>query len=451
MKSTYLLLFASLLLTANTKTVRVPLYRRHINFISASAKELKNGMLGGHFQIGNPPQNFTLAFDTTTGFTWVRGKECNGKNCLGREAYNARNSTSAISTSHTFKMKYGASKVSTKIYLDTFQYSGLEVDHLPFGSAYCMKGFDEGFDGFIGLGRSVDLNRKQIGYSKRDIPALGFVPAAYQQGSGIGSSQFGMYTTSGGSGFTQDSVQINASNTGFQSTVTVVSTTTVLSSIKAAAVSTAAPSVALNPSIGIASGGWGSLKRRTVEEEPAGYLILGGIDDEAIQGRLYYTRVAEENDYGHWAVPVYEAKFVHDLYFHVKRHAKAIISTSTDIIGLPDQQADEFKKHWYAEYDTIDNTYLIPCCLMSRLKSFQIQLGSLTVTLPPSYWSHPQATDTCCKMCRTHIGRSGSECDFTLGHSFTNAFYTQFDDENDRIGLAIKRNHIHDGLELWQE
>ncbi|RCI06626.1 hypothetical protein CU098_013863, partial [Rhizopus stolonifer] len=320
MKSTHLILFATLLLTANSEPIKVPLFRKRNNFISASASTLKNGMLGGQVQIGNPPQNFTLAFDTTTGYTWVRGIECTGKNCLNRSAYNPDNSTSAISTEHEFRMRYGPSKVSSTIYLDTFRYSGLVVKDMPFGNAYCMRHFDQGFDGFIGLGRSINLNTDDIVYSKREIPASGFVPTAYQQGSGMSSSQFAMYTTSTGSGFSQE---VHHTNT---TTTSTASTTTMASDVRPTGASS-----------GIASGGWGSFSKRTYDE-PAGYLILGGIDKDAIQGKLHYVKVSEEDGSGNWAIPVHQAKFIHDLHFTVKKHAKAILSTSTDVIGLPNKQ-----------------------------------------------------------------------------------------------------------------
>lgn len=110
--------------------------------------------------------------------------------------------------------------------------------------------------------------------------------------------------------------------------------------------------------------------------------------------------------------------------------------------------ADEFKKHWFAEYDEDDNTYKIPCCLADRLSSFQIQLGDIRVTLPPHYWSHRRDVDSCCEMCRTHIGRSDSSTDYLIGSAFTNAFYTQYDSDEERISLALKKCHKSDGLKL---
>ncbi|KAG1321055.1 hypothetical protein G6F62_011011 [Rhizopus arrhizus] len=418
MKSIQFVLLASFLLTATAETIhRIPMYHKRSSrsdFISAAASSLKNGMMGGIVQIGNPPQNFTLAFDTSTGFTWVRGTTCLGENCLHRMAYDPKNSTTAISMNHKFTMDYGQGIAFTDIYLDTLRYAGLSVK-MPFGSAYCMKNFDQGFDGFIGLGRNVNLTAKGIVYAKRDIPASGFVPSAYQQGSGLGSSQFGMYTTNTGPGFSQDigsPSQMDTATTNNNKNNN--NTTTNASKNPNETPNTGSTTSASGVSSGVASGGWGTFSKRTYHNEPAGYLVLGGIDVDAIQGKLYYVKTYEDNGSGNWAVPVHQAKFIHDLSFTVKKHTKAVLSTSTDVIGLPNKQADEFKKRWYAVYDEPDNTYLIPCCLMDKLTSFQIQLGSLTVTLPPHYWSHPRDTETCCEMCRTHIGRSDSDQDYIL-------------------------------------
>jgi len=47
--------------------------------------------------------------------------------------------------------------------MDTFEFAGLKVKDMPFGGAYRMSGFGEGFDGYLGLGRSVDFNNTKIG------------------------------------------------------------------------------------------------------------------------------------------------------------------------------------------------------------------------------------------------------------------------------------------------
>lgn len=47
--------------------------------------------------------------------------------------------------------------------MDTFEFAGLKVKDMPFGGAYRMSGFGNGFDGYLGLGRSVDFNNTKIG------------------------------------------------------------------------------------------------------------------------------------------------------------------------------------------------------------------------------------------------------------------------------------------------
>lgn len=88
---------------------------------------------------------------------------------------------------------------------------------------------------------------------------------------------------------------------------------------------------------------------------------------------------------------------------------------------------------------------------MDRFTSFKVKLGDIKAVIPPSYWSHPREVDSCCEMCRTHIGRSGSDTDYVIGSAFTNAFYSQFDPDNDNIGFAMKKTHVDDGLKLWKD
>lgn len=254
---------------------KIPLYYKRSSsksdFVSAASKELQNGMFGGVVQIGNPPQNFTLAFDTTVGFTWVRSTQCVDENCESRCAFNSVDSTTIISTSQSFNLDYGDATVNTTIYLDTFRFADLTVKNMPFGSAYNMEGFDEGFDGFLGLGRDVILNNSATHYAKRDIPASGFVPNAYQQNYGLQSAQFGMYTTSTGSGFS-DSGSV-ASTTAPTSPIAANSSAVPFS-----------PAVPYAPSVqpassqqntGVTSGGYGVVKRHYHDEQPAGYLVVG--------------------------------------------------------------------------------------------------------------------------------------------------------------------------------
>lgn len=295
MKTTLLCLaaIAQIALSVTAEPIqRIPLYYKRSNnedFLKSKAKDLKNGMLGGVVQIGNPPQNLTLAFDTSTGFSWVRGTQCVGENCQRRNTFDSKNSTTIISTGQPFNMDYGNAIVYTSIYLDTFRFSGLTVKNMPFGDACKMEGFNYGFDGYLGLGRNVNLNVTETQYAKRDIPDSGFVPNAYQQSSGLQSAQFGMYTTSIGSGYSDSgavssgfstSGTMNNGLTG-SNTVNTVSPNTGSSNIGSSNVGSSNngfASTSSSTNSGVTSGGFGHVKRgKNCDEEPAGYLIIGKV------------------------------------------------------------------------------------------------------------------------------------------------------------------------------
>lgn len=322
---------------AEPEPYKIPLYARSSDggIVKAAGEELKDGVLAGKVEIGNPPQQFTLAFDTTTGYSWVRGSRCKSENCLDRCTYYARRSDSAVSTGKKFSVDYGDACVDTHVYTDTFRFAGLTVDNMPFGGAYRMSGFDTGFDGYLGLGRAVDWNETKVhsNLMRRDpMSSSAFVSNAYQSGSGLQSSQFGMYTTDssssgGSSGFDQSGSGTSNSGTTTGSTGTTNSGSTTgsttgstangsnppasgavpsgaassgaaassgvapagssaaASSGVAPAASSAAPAPSSQPastgsttdggSSGVTSGGFGFQKRHNNEEEPAGYLILG--------------------------------------------------------------------------------------------------------------------------------------------------------------------------------
>ncbi|KAI8354596.1 aspartic peptidase domain-containing protein [Choanephora cucurbitarum] len=433
------------LLSSAHSVQKIPLYyqKRHHDFVTTGARELKNGMLGGLVEIGSPPQKLILAFDTSKGFTWVRTIDCQADNCQGRCSFKPKLSTTYRDAHQLLTMDYGKGIVNTSLFLDTFKFGDIKVDQMPIGGAYLMNHFDQGFDGFLGLGRSVNLSNVAR-YERRSIPESGFVPIAYQQSAGVQSAQFGMYIT-------------HQSEPGFSESGSVSKEEMIKSNITQSSThEKSKPSHSTQESKSTSKhqvttpGGYGNLaKRHDHKEIPAGYLIIGGVDHDAIEGKLH--PIPLNNECGNsqdWAVPVRDAGFENN--FHIHKHAKAILSTSTDVIGLPDKQAEEFRKRWYATYDEPDNTFMVPCCLMDQLSSFRIQLGDIQVTLPPHYWSHFRQTDSCCEMCRTHIGKSESEKNFILGSSFTNAFYTQYDSEKEQISLALKKNHIDDNLEIYQ-
>lgn len=440
---------------ATSEPLTIPLYRRSEDggIYKAAGKALDNGVLAGKVKIGNPPQEFVFAFDTTTGYSWVRGSRCKTDNCRGRCTYYARKSSDAVSTGKKFSVEYGDSCVDTHVYTDTFEFAGLKVKDMPFGGAYRMSGFGTGFDGYLGLGRDVDFNQTKIrssasaGLAKRDVelPASGFVPNAYQSGSGLASAQFGMYTTTTGSGFDQSGTTTNTGGATNNNGTTALPTGN--------PPTVPPPTTTTSPNTGgdVTSGGFGVVKRHnTPEEEPAGYLVLGGVDKSVIKGEMEYLRLADDPGAKakNWDICIRHASFG-DLRFKQEANAIASISTSTSLIAMPPAQADKFHEKFDAKYEYATKTYKIKCSEIKNLPVLKMTLEDHIVELPAKYWTAVVDADRDC--CSTKISRGSSDRDWVLGTALTNAFYTSFDPETETVGLAIKKGQDNDGLRVYRK
>ncbi|KAI8331446.1 aspartic peptidase domain-containing protein [Choanephora cucurbitarum] len=424
--------------TVSAEPITIPLYKRTENgdIYKAAGKQLDSGVLAGKVKIGTPAQEFTFAFDTTTGYSWVRGSRCKTENCRGRCTYYARKSSTAVSTGKKFSVEYGDSCVDTHIYTDKIEFAGLTVENMPFGGAYRMSGFATGFDGYLGLGRSVDLSNStkyhtssSSSLAKRDVALSdsAFVTNAYQSGSGISSSQFGMYVSS-------------SDNNGFTQSGSVTTNTT-----------EATAQVDTGFSSSTVGGGFGMLKRHNEEEEQAaGYLVIGGVDTSIIKGDVNYLRLADTEDGSakNWDVCIRHAGFG-DLRLEQEKNAIASISTATSYITMPPDQADQFHAKFGGKYQSATKNYLIKCSDAEKLPVLKLTLEDHIVELPAKYWIATVDADRDC--CETKITRGSSDRDWVFGTSLTNAFYTTFDPENEKLGLAIKKDQEEDGLRVYKK
>ncbi|KAI9318240.1 aspartic peptidase domain-containing protein [Dichotomocladium elegans] len=477
----YLAVFL-LFTTAKADLQRIPLYRRtnSKSVVTTEGHQLDSGVLAGKVTIGTPPREFTMAFDTTTSYSWVRGYRCKSENCRGRRSYYTRRSETAEPAHKKLSVEYGDSCVDTKLYYDDFEVNGIPVGHMPFGVAYRMSGFDDGFDGYLGLGIDGDLSswdeshKLYAGSSKllrraSVIASLAFVTNAYVEGS-IDSAQFGMVTTSSTSrGFSQsgssstppendspsDSNNGNRHSNSTKSKTAPTTTSTVGSGTFATQIATTStlmgfpttqPSLSINPTI---SGGFGFIKRTI--SEPDGYLIIGGVDKSLIDGDIEYIPLADpvKGSSRNWDVCIRDANFEHALNIRQKENAIAAISTSYGYITMPSDQADQFQTVFGLKYYENTQTYGIKCSEVKYLPTLKLTLENHIVELPPKYWIRVIDAERNC--CGTRIRRGHSTRDWILGTPFTNAFYTTFDPASKAIGLGIKKGQEDDGLAVYQK
>lgn len=66
----------------------------------------------GPMQIGTPPQNFTIIFDTGSSDFWVPSASCRAQACRGKKVYRSSASSSYKSLDRKFSIQYGTGAVS---------------------------------------------------------------------------------------------------------------------------------------------------------------------------------------------------------------------------------------------------------------------------------------------------------------------------------------------------
>jgi hypothetical protein len=283
--------------------------------------------------------------------------------------------------------------------------------------------------------------------SKRDValPNSAFVPNAFQSGAGLASAQFGMYTTTTSSGFSQSGTTAGAV-AGTNSTTLATGTT--------AAVPAAATTTAANTTTGgVTPGGFGIVKRHNTQpqqEQPAGYLVLGGVDTSVIEGKINYLRLSDNPNAPakNWDICIRHASFG-GLTFKQHVNAIASISTSTSFIVMPPAQADAFHNKFNAKYESVSKTYSIKCSEIKNLPALKVTLEDHIIELPAKYWTGVVDADSDC--CSTKISRGNSDRDWVLGTALTNAFYTTFDPDTETVGLGIKKGQENDGLRVYRK
>ncbi|KAF8262632.1 acid protease [Lactarius quietus] len=110
----------------------------------------------GVIEIGDPPQKFSMQFDTGSSDTWVTSTLCNSTNCDGHTRYDPHTSKTAVNLKKTTELEYGGGNVSAEQYTDTVSIAGFTACNqtlgavLTYTSGYNNNNFP-GTDGLVGM------------------------------------------------------------------------------------------------------------------------------------------------------------------------------------------------------------------------------------------------------------------------------------------------------------
>eukprot|EP00455_Lapot_gusevi_P028286 TRINITY_DN3011_c0_g1_i14.p1 TRINITY_DN3011_c0_g1~~TRINITY_DN3011_c0_g1_i14.p1 ORF type:complete len:394 (-),score=165.28 TRINITY_DN3011_c0_g1_i14:141-1322(-) len=112
----------------------------------------------GLVEIGTPPQNFTVIYDTGSSNLWVPSKKCDGSkypSCKTHDLYDSSRSSTYVSNGQSINLPYGSGTCSGFLSQDTTIFGGLTVPAQVFGEITDEPGdvwSQAPFDGILGLG-----------------------------------------------------------------------------------------------------------------------------------------------------------------------------------------------------------------------------------------------------------------------------------------------------------
>eukprot|EP00126_Sphaerothecum_destruens_P009879 Sdes_comp20616_c0_seq1m15684 len=118
-------------------------------------KNYDNSEYSGVISIGTPPQQFFVIMDTGSSNLWVPSKKCTDQSCLLHRRYDHSVSSTYSPNNTRLSLRYGSGAVEGFLSQDAVQVAGMTIERQVFGETTAEPGeaFLNGhFDGILGLG-----------------------------------------------------------------------------------------------------------------------------------------------------------------------------------------------------------------------------------------------------------------------------------------------------------
>ncbi|XP_027815359.2 pregnancy-associated glycoprotein 2-like [Ovis aries] len=123
------------------------------NIIYHPLRNHKDFSYVGNINIGTPPQEFQVLFDTGSSGLWVPSIYCQSPSCYKHNSFVPCNSSTFKATNKIFNTNYSSVSIKGYLVYDTVRIGNLVSVAQPFGLSLKEFGFEDvPFDGILGLG-----------------------------------------------------------------------------------------------------------------------------------------------------------------------------------------------------------------------------------------------------------------------------------------------------------
>ncbi len=128
-------------------------FRSKITNFKAELHPIAGSQYTGEIEVGTPPQQSNVIFDTGSSQLWLPAVECMSYSCSYKNRYNKDESASYSSLNEGMKVKFGTGEVKGKLGKEVFHLGPIHVAGQTFGRIIEQNGnvFQMNFDGICGL------------------------------------------------------------------------------------------------------------------------------------------------------------------------------------------------------------------------------------------------------------------------------------------------------------
>ena len=100
----------------------------------------KNSQYVGSINIGNPPQEIDVIFDTGSSNFWITSSRCTDPGCLVHKAYDATKSSTHEKVGTRVEVEFGSGVIEGVFCKDTVKFGHLSIPNQEFGEIEKEKG-----------------------------------------------------------------------------------------------------------------------------------------------------------------------------------------------------------------------------------------------------------------------------------------------------------------------